>query len=507
MLDTLSSFLSTKRALLILDSCEHLIETVAELADRLVSDCPHLVVLATSQEALGASGEQRVHVPPLALPEETTSPFDELESSPAVELFLERASAIDPESDRSATTLNAVANIVRALDGNPLAIELAAARTDLLTPVEIAQRLGERFQLFDAGPRDAPQRQRTLKGAVAWSYGLLDPAEQALFARLSVFAGGFDVVAAAAVSESKEEEMLALIARLVRRSLLARETSPSAESRYRMLETLRQFGLQKLAESELTELVKSQHADYYAERAHQLDLELMGPNQVAAFAAFVTEEDNLRAAMEWSLGFDELCSGVRIAARSGRFWDWRGSLAEASSWLGRFTGAVGDLLVPELGFMMTWTAFFAGELGDTEKANGYAADARRIAEAQHDQYGVTMAMATEALYARIGGDPAAAVRIDSEIRRISQESRDAWFAAWADNHDVLALLATGDLDSAQQAAEASLRGFRDIGDSRATGWALSALAQVAHKRGEHRAATEFAREAAALSLSLGVSPS
>ncbi|MGI9658142.1 MAG: BTAD domain-containing putative transcriptional regulator, partial [Gaiellaceae bacterium] len=215
VIDTLSAFLSDKRTLLILDNCEHLIDAAAELADRLVRDCPQLVILATSQEPLGVSGEQRVHVPPLALPDENTSPFDELDSSPAVELFLERAAAIDPTVDRSAATLNTVANIARALDGIPLAIELAAARTDVLTPVEIAQRLGDRLQLLDTGPRDAPHRQRTLRDAVDWSFQLLNPDEQALFIRLGVFAGGFDAPGAAAVAESTEEETLALLARLV----------------------------------------------------------------------------------------------------------------------------------------------------------------------------------------------------------------------------------------------------------------------------------------------------
>ena len=503
VVDTLGSFLEGKRLLLILDNCEHLIEPVAELADRLVRDCPDLVILATSQEALGVSGEQRVQVPPLALPEQTASPFDEIESSSAVELYFARAAAMDPDVDRSTAALNAVANIVRALDGIPLAIELAAARSDLLTPVEIARRLGDRFQLLDAGPRDAPERQRTLRDAVSWSYGLLDPTEQGLFVRLGVFTGGFDVSAVVAVAESTEEEAFALVARLVRRSLVAREATPDGTSRFRLLETLRQFGLQELAERGLSEHVRALHASHYAALARQLDLELMGAKQIDAFATFIADADNMRAAMEWSLNADQLAPGIEIAARSGRFWDWRGSLAEAHTWLGRFTEAAGERTFPNLAFMMTWTSFFTAELGDLREAQRLNADARRVAEAQDDRYAVALAMAGAAMYARIGGDPAEAVRIDSEIRRIGLESGQNWVAAWSDSHDALAMLATGDLVGAQDAADASLRRFREEGDDRATGWVLSALAQTAHARGDHGAAIELAREAADLSLRLG----
>jgi predicted ATPase/DNA-binding SARP family transcriptional activator len=504
VLDTLISFLSTKRMLLILDNCEHLIETVAELVDRLIDACPQLVILATSQEALNVRGEQRVQVRPLALPDDGSSPFDDLEASPAVELFMERAAAIDPEIDRSPASLNAVANIVRALDGIPLAIELAAARTDLLMPVEIAQRLSNRFQILDAGPRDAPQRQRTLRDAVAWSYGLLDSPEQAFFVHLGVFAGGFDVAAAAAVTDSTEDEALALISRLVSRSLATRDLSIPGTSRYRLLETLRQFGLHELVGAGQEAETRARHAEHYADVALQLDREIMGANQAAAFATFIAEEDNLRAAMDWSLTAGELAPGVRVAARLGRFWDWRGSLAEANTWLGRFMDATDGVLVPELGFMTTWASFFVAELGDIESAHALTAEARRIALEQEDNYALAVVMAGEAMHARIGGDAEGAVRIDEEIRAISRELVDGrWMIAWADNHDVLALLAKGQLEGAQSAAEASLAGFREVGDARAIGWVLTALAQVALKKGDYAAAIEFARESAALSLSVG----
>ena len=202
VIETLADHLADAQTLLVLDNCEHLVESVATLVDTLLAACPSLVVLATSQDALNVAGEQRFPLPPLGLPNDVDIPFDDLETVPAVALFLARAAAINPGLDTSAATIAAVSNIVDALDGIPLAIELAAARTDLLTPAEIARRLADRFEILGAGPRDAPQRQQTLRDTVEWSYGLLDADEQAFFTALSVFSGGFDVAAAAAITKT-----------------------------------------------------------------------------------------------------------------------------------------------------------------------------------------------------------------------------------------------------------------------------------------------------------------
>lgn len=503
VIETLSSFLADRRALLILDNCEHLIDAVADLADTLLAECPSLVLLATSQEALNVTGEQRAPVPPLQLPGDIGSPFDDIEVVPAVQLFLERASAINPDLDRSPAAVAAAANIVRALDGIPLAIELAAARTDLLSPAEIARRLADRFEILDAGPRDAPQRQRTLRDAVDWSYGLLDAAEQAFFKRLAVFAGCLDAAAAAAVAETSEDDALAMIARLAQRSLVNRQPTVAGESRYRLLETLRIFGTELLSTDGELSGARDLHLEHFAEKTQRMDDELAGANQAAAFATLLSDQDNLRAAMAWSLESGNLAPGVRLVARTGRFWDWHGSLAEAVTWANRFLDADPAEDLADLALLVGWAAYFVWELGDEERALDLADRAVRIAAEQGDIFGRAVVSTFGAVHARVRGDDAEAVRIAGEIRDVAGATDNGWLAAWADNHDGLALLGLGDIDRAEAAAQSSLRGFRDLGDLRATGWALTVLAQVAHARADLPKVVELAGKAARLSSDSG----
>ncbi len=499
VVETLATHLADKRSLLVLDNCEHLIDAVAGLGDKLLDRCPSLVILATSQEPLHINGEQRFPVPPLQLPGDSGSPFDDINTVPAVQLFMERASAIDPGIDQSPTSVAAIANIVQALDGIPLAIELAAARTDVLTPTEIARRLADRFEILDNGPRDAPHRQRTLRNTVEWSAGLLDPIERSFFERLCVFAGCFDVTAAAAVTATSGTQALSLIGRLVQRSLITRSSAVAGESRYRLLESLRIFGMEQLAQSGELDATRDLHLNHYAERTLQYDIALAGAGQSVAFEGMVADQDNLRSAMGWSLESRCFSPGVMVAARAGRFWDWRGSLAEAVTWTDRFIDAVDDQTVPALAILVSWAGYFAWELGEAARAEDLIARAVNIATEQGDDYARAIALTGSALQARVGGEAADAVKIDGDIREVAQQIGDGWLAAWADNHDGLSLLGVGDLAGARAAGEASLRGFRDLGDNRATGWALTVLAQVAHDRADYPKVIELAEEAATLS--------
>jgi ATP/maltotriose-dependent transcriptional regulator MalT len=192
-----------------------------------------------------------------------------------------------------------------------------------------------------------------------------------------------------------------------------------------------------------------------------------------------------------------------VAARAGRFWDWRGSLAEAVTWTDRFMDAVDDPAVPAFAILVSWAGYFAWELGEADRAEDLIARAVSIATEQHDEYGRAIALTGSAIQARVNGDAAGAVKIDGDIREIAEAIGDAWLAAWADNHDGLSLLGLQDLAGAAAAGEASLRGFRDLGDRRATGWALTVLAQIAHDRADHPKVVELAEEAAALSRAAG----
>ena len=240
------------------------------------------------------------------------------------------------------------------------------ARTDLLSPREIARRLADRFEILDSGPRNAPQRQRSLRDAVEWSVGLLEPAERSFFGRLSVFAGGFDIEAAAAVTGTEEAEALSTVGRLVQRSLVTRQASVGGDPRFRLLETLRLDGVEQLAAEGELERVRDLHLNHYEARiVHYNDL-LMGSDQAAAFEALVAEQDNLRAAMAWSLESERLAPGILIAAWSGRFWDWRGNLAEGGTWTTRFLDSIDDEATPNLPFLVSWAGYVAWEFGDEE---------------------------------------------------------------------------------------------------------------------------------------------
>ena len=503
VVDTLVGFLAEKRTLLVLDNCEHLVESVAALAETLLASCPSLVLLATSQQALSVTGEQRMPIPPLDLPADSSTPFADLENVPAVELFLARAAAINPEIDASSASIAAIANIVGALDGIPLAIELAAARTDVLTPTEIARRLTERFELFDTAPRDAPARQRTLRSAVEWSTAMLDADTIGFFLRLSVFSGGFDIEAAAAITETDESIALSVVGALVQRSLVNRVAAVGGVARFRLLETLRIFGTERLTAEGEHDTVRNLHLDHYAERITRYDDELQGPKQTAAFEGVVADQDNLRAAMGWSLESGRFAGGVHIVAQAGRFWDWRGSLAEGGTWTNRFLEAVEDESTPDLSFLVSWAGYVEWELGREERARELIATSLRIATENNDAYGRAAALTGVALQARVGGDAAKAVEANAEVRRLAIEKGDEWLAAWADNHDGLSLLAAGDIEAAEAAGQASLDEYRRIGDRRATGWALTVLAQIALARQEHERVLELANEAAKLSCQAG----
>src|ERR671916_121532 len=282
--ETLSDYLSSKKMLLVLDNCEHLIEACATLAEALLRSCPELRVMATSREALGITGEVAWHVPSLSLPDVRRLP--DIESLPRYEsarLFVERAAAVKQTFTLTDQNAVAVAQVCYRLDGIPLAIELAAARAKVLSVEQIADRLNDPFGLLSAGGRTAMPRHRTLHATMDWSHELLPDEERALFRRLSVFAGGFSLEAAESVCAGEElerDEVLELLSHLVDKSLVvAREVS--GEARYRLLETVRQYAREKLSESDEAELLRERHAGFYLALAEEAEPELKGERQIA----------------------------------------------------------------------------------------------------------------------------------------------------------------------------------------------------------------------------------
>jgi predicted ATPase/class 3 adenylate cyclase len=313
-------YLAARTALLVLDNCEHLIASSAEFAERALRACPNLKILTTSREGLGIRGEYLIQVPSLRLP----SSFgyeDEGGGYPdAMELFAERASAVNSRFTLTPDTAPAVADICRRLDGMPLAIELAAARTRMLTVDQISQRLGDTFRLLTGGSRTALPRQQTLLATVDWSYQLLTEEEKRLFERLAVFRAGFSMEAAEAIIAGQgvdEFEVFDLLASLVDKSMVQ---GASGSGRFGLLETLRQFALGKLTDAGSGDEWRERHAEYFATVADQAFDETRGRNQVEWLERLERDQDNFDAAITWSIESARYLLAARLAA--GLWWYW-----------------------------------------------------------------------------------------------------------------------------------------------------------------------------------------
>jgi predicted ATPase len=301
-LDTLTSFLGPDRVLLVLDNCEHLVDAVAQFVEALCWRCPNLSLLCTSRETVGVPGERVVSLRPLPLPAEGADASVQVESE-AVRLFIERARAARATFAVSAENLPAIAQICRRLDGVPLAIELAAARVRSMSPAEIAVRLGRRFQLLTGGSRGSTSRHQTLRGAIDWSYDLLQPDEVELLQRLSVCVGGFDLEAAEGIgscAEVPKTVVLDVVDRLVDKSLVVADDLGSA-TRYRMLETIRDYGFEHLEASGRVYEVRLAHARHFADWSVVCGAGLRGPQERGWLELAERDMDNLRAAVTWAL--------------------------------------------------------------------------------------------------------------------------------------------------------------------------------------------------------------
>jgi len=314
--EALADLLRAKQLLLVLDNCEHLLEAAAALADKLARSCERLVILATSREGLGIEGERLVLVPPLATPG-CDADLDAVRETEAVRLFADRAVAVKPGFAVTAENAAAVAAVVRRLDGMALAIELAAARVPAMTVAELAARLERSFAVLAGGRRDAVARHQTLRAVIDWSFALLAEREQALLARLAVFAGGATLEAAEAVccgDGIDPDTVFGLLAALVARSLVvAEEHGP--ETRYRLLETIRQYGEQRLDQARETGRWRARHADYYADLLRRVRDHAHDPNPEVFWAARLgAEQDNLLAAWSWAIGTANVSTAFKILA-------------------------------------------------------------------------------------------------------------------------------------------------------------------------------------------------
>ena len=337
VIDMLCDYLHEKKLLIILDNCEHLVDACARMADRILHAAPDTRILATSREALGIGGEVTYRVPSLGLPDiNHLPPVGSLDQYEAVKLFIDRAAAAAPTFTVTNANAPALAQVCYRLDGIPLAIELAAAKIRVLSVEQIAKRLDDRFRLLTGGSRTALERHQTLRAAIDWSYNLLSPTEQVLYHRLSVFVGGWTLEAAESVCEGesvRSEEVLNLLEQLIHKSLVIKEEE-HGESRYQMLETIRQYAHEKLVQAGEEQGIRDRHLNYFLKLSEQIEPWLRGPRQMEWLNRTQEERDNLRAAMGSALEAN-VAAGMYISSRLHFFWNAVDS-REGWRWLTQF---------------------------------------------------------------------------------------------------------------------------------------------------------------------------
>ena len=491
-----ASSLALEQGLLVLDTCEHVLAGVAETASRVLRLCPGMRVLATSRRPLGITGEIAWPVPPLALPPPRSTTATDVGAFAAAALFCERAAAV--RGDFSLTDGNAadVAAICLALDGLPLAIELAAARADVLTPAAIRARLQNRFDLLVEGGRDAAARQQTLRAALDWSFELLTPDQRRFFARLGVFSGSFGLEAAVAVAGHGFRDPLALLSALVRHSMV----SVAGDDRYRLLDTLRAYALVVLGDADADGTAR-RHATHYTSVAEEAEQRIVGPDQIAWLASLRAEMPNIRAAIEWSSanGEDELAA--RLAGALGWFWTLEGMLDEAVHHLER--AATAGPIPPLVRSKALWgLALLAASLGRLDQARRVAAESAALARAAGDDVACAYGLNALAVAEWALGDLEAAARAHDEAIARLEPTGDLWGLGVCQSLRARTALDAGDPDG-ERRARAAVEVARASGDRHVLGIALEQVAQLELVAGRTHAALDAARECLSLHEAVG----
>ncbi len=498
--DNLKNYLRERRTLLVLDNFEQLISAAALLKELSVSSS-HLKILVTSRAALRIENEREFTVSPLALPPQSAVSPEELSSYAAVALFVQRAQAAKPSFVLTNENAPVVAAICQKLDGLPLAIELAAARIKLLAPQQILDRLGNSLKLLTGGAMDSPSRHQTMRGAIEWSYDLLDADQKILFRRLAVFAGGFSVEAAESIAGS-ELPVLDLLGALVDNNLLAQIEQTDGGTRLRMLEVVREFALERSEASGESEFLKRKHAEFFLAFAEEAEPHLMGEHSVEWLKRLETEIYNIRAALQWSLEADARMVG-RLAAAARYFWIFRSNLTEGINWAKLALEKSRDAECGVRFKLLSGQGILARLQGDYETARKLYQQGLDEGEAAGERRQIAQANAGVGTALQLLGDLPSAQKSYTEALSISRELNDEHGIAYA--LICLGILARteGNQSAARRLLEESLWILRKFGNKEAISNNLNNLGGVALEAGDFDAAQTYFTEALEMARAVG----
>jgi predicted ATPase len=510
LLDAVTEHLADASMLLVLDNFEQVVDRAATTVAHLLAAAPGLKVLVTSRERLALYGEQVYQVPPLPLPDLDALPRDEagvaraLVDSPALALFNQRAGAADADFTLTPDTLGPVAALCRLLDGLPLGIELAAARTDRWRPDELLIHLTHHLDELGDGPRDLPQRQQTLRGAIDWSVVLLAEADRDLFTRLAVFTGGCTVDAARAVAGTGAGGRLAArLASLADKNLLVAESDPDDGVRYRMLETIRAYALSRLDDGGHADAARTAHTGYYVGFAERCAVGLTGPEQAEWAGRVEREYQNLRTAFGWAVAQGEPQTPARVCLGLWRYWLNGNHIGEGREWLDTVLSGPDGLSDAVRTQVLYAAATLAGVQADHERAYRLAGQGLRTAEAAGDRPGAAKARNALGIAAIGGGDYHLATDHFRQSLAIWREVDDGQGTAAALGNLTKVSLRLGNVGAASQYAEQCLRLERAAGNTRGILLGLECLGQILLAQGDVSGAREALEESLTLSQSVG----
>jgi predicted ATPase/class 3 adenylate cyclase len=494
LFDTLKDELRDRELLLVLDNFEQ-VTPAAPLMTDLLASAPRLRILVTSRAVLHVRGEHEFPVAPLRIPDPSSlPPLEALSHYEGVALFVERAMATRPDFTITPESAPAIAEIVARLDGLPLAIELAAAKARLLGPEAILGRLGSRLAFLGGGPRDLPARQQTLRQAIDWSYTLLSEEQQAFMSRLSVFVGGWTIDAAAAVVDDLGVDAFEGLAMLVDQSLVRREEASAGEPRFLMLETIREYALERLSESGKLDEIRRRHATYFLSVAEAIEPQLL--TSPDAGDRIATDHDNFRAAMNWAIETNEADLGLRLGYALWRFWQQRAHLREGRDWFERvlaMPGAREPSAARAKG--LTGAAGIAYWQNDYEATQAWYAEAEEIIRGLDDPVWLSDALYNSGTVAALAGDmETVAAKLGEGIAVGRQLGDDAIIGRFLAAEGYMAFM-SDDLARARELLEEGLAVAQRQGDQGAIAMGHHTVAQVARLDGRLTDAADHYREA------------